>query len=68
VSFGARYLLSPPHLARSETRHYTPRMQWVSSRREFVGALATGAAGLAVAGRYAPPEPSSEGFCEPLFS
>jgi len=34
-------------------------MQWVSSRREFVGALATGAAGLAVAGRYAPPEPSS---------
>jgi hypothetical protein len=50
VSSGARYPSSPAHLARGEVRHYTPRMPFVTSRRDFVGALTAATAGLAFGG------------------
>jgi len=46
--FSRPYSYPRHHLARSETRHYTPRMRSVTNRLGFCGALAAGAAGLAV--------------------
>src|SRR6187551_2514626 len=50
----ARPISYPTHLARSETRHYTPRMRSVRSCRGLRGGLAAGTAGLAMASRFAP--------------